>query len=106
MYVSPSGRCLHAQWLALGDGNSGEKDSITAMSGAEGGSGKAVPLAVVPERGQRPENLSEALAVEHPKEVCDVLHEHVSGSNVANDSGHLSPKRSLGMVEAGARTSA
>lgn len=39
------------------------------------------------------------------KEVCNVLHEDVSGSKVAYGSKHLSPKRSLGMSEAFAFTS-
>jgi hypothetical protein len=40
------------------------------------------------------------------KEVCHVLHEDVSGSYVANDSEHLSPKDSFGMAEASSGSSA
>lgn len=84
----------------MGVGNSGEKDPIAAVRGAEGGSWKAVPVAVIPERGQRTEYLSEAFSVVETEEVCNVLHEHVSRSKVANGPEHLSPKRSLGMAEA------
>jgi hypothetical protein len=84
---------------ALGVGNSGDEDAIAPVRGAEGGSRKAIPLRVVPERGQRSDHFSEALSIVESKEVCDVLHNDVAGSKVANDSMHLSPKRSLGMSE-------
>jgi hypothetical protein len=77
------------------------------VRGAKGGSRKAIPFRVVPERGQSCEYLSEQFSVVENKEVCNVLHEHIAGSNVANDSVHLSPKHSLRVPEsfplAGAR---
>lgn len=84
---------------ALGVGNSGDEDAIAPVRGTEGGSRKAIPFRVVPERGQRSDHLSEALSIVESKEVCDVLHDDVAWSKVANDSVHLSPKRSLGMSE-------
>ncbi len=69
------------------------------MRGAEGRSGEAIPFRVVPARGQAPDHLSEEFSVVEAKEVCHVLHEHVSGSKLANDSVHFAPKDSLGMAE-------
>lgn len=87
-----------------GVGNSRDEDPIAAVRGAEGGSRKAVPFSVVPARGQPSEYFakqSSGLASNRSesKEVCDVLHDDVVGSKLANDSEHLSPKRSLGMPE-------
>jgi hypothetical protein len=47
-----------------------------------------VPLRVIPERGQRSEN------VIHPpsKERCDVFHDDVPGSKLANDASVFVPK--------------
>ena len=58
------------------------------MGGTNGVSWKAVPLRVIPERGQVPENVA------HPpvKEPCDVLHEHVARSKLANESGEFGPE--------------
>jgi hypothetical protein len=47
-----------------------------------------VPLRVIPERGQRPENLTHSSS----KQRCDVLHDNVSGSKLANDPSKLVPK--------------
>jgi len=58
------------------------------VRGADGGSGQTIPLRIIPARGQVPENF-----VEPPmKEVCDVLHDDVPGSHVANDARHLLPE--------------
>ena len=78
---------------------SNDKDPIAPVRGTEGGSRKAIPFRVVPERGQVCENLSEDGSSADREEVCNVLQEDVSRSNVANDSTHLSPKRSFGMSE-------
>jgi hypothetical protein len=53
-----------------------EKEPVTAVRGANGRCGYAIPLRIIPERGQVSEN-----SLDPPnKESCDVLHEHVAGS--------------------------
>lgn len=64
-----------------------DPDSIPAVRRANGGSRYAMPLRVIPERGQ----VSENLAVPSTKQSCDVLHDDVPWSNLANDSGELDP---------------
>jgi hypothetical protein len=61
------------------------------------GSSYATPLRVIPEGGQVCENDI------HPpsKESCDVLHENVSGSYFANDTGVLRPKTRAGATDPG-----
>lgn len=71
---------------AVGVG-SNDPDSISTVRRANGSSRYAVPLRVIPERGQ----VSENLAVPSTKQSCDVLHDDESRSNVANDSGELNP---------------
>jgi hypothetical protein len=83
---------------AIGVGSNG-KDPVTAVRGTDGCCWYAIPRRVVPERGQRPENLSPDGSVVESKDVRHVLHEDVSGSKLANGSGHLSPQNGLGMVE-------
>ena len=58
---------------------------VAAVRGANGASWNAVPLRVIPERGQVSENSSEPPS----KESCDVLHEDVPGSKLANETGVL-----------------
>jgi hypothetical protein len=53
-------------------------DPVTEVRGTDGGSRYAVPLRVIPERGQVPEYVSEPSV--SPKEPWDVLHEHEAGS--------------------------
>jgi hypothetical protein len=50
------------------------------MPGTDGRSWYAIPLRVIPERGQVPENLSERPSSVDSQEVLDVLHEDESGS--------------------------
>lgn len=58
------------------------------MRGTNGCRRYAIPLRIEPERGQIPENLSESSS----KEAWDVLHEDVSRSYQANDTGELRPE--------------
>jgi hypothetical protein len=58
------------------------------MGKANVGSRYAVPFCIKPERGQVSENLSKSPS----KQSCDVLHDDVAGSNLANNSGILSPE--------------
>jgi hypothetical protein len=72
--------------LATGVG-SNDPDSVASVRRTNGGSRYAVPLDVIPERGQ----VSEYLAMPSTKQSCDVLHDDVSRSNVANNAGELTP---------------
>jgi len=68
------------------------------VRGANGTSGYAVPLRVIPERGQVPENSAHSSS----KQSCDVFHDDVAGSKLANESGIFGPKTRAGAVDAGA----
>jgi hypothetical protein len=84
--------------FAVGVGH--KPDPISDVRGTEGASRYAVPLCVVPERGQVPENVAKPPS----KEPWDVLHEHVAGSKKANETGVFGPHPSLvclGELEAG-----
>lgn len=87
-------------------GNSGDEDSIASVRSAKGRCRKAVPLRMEPALGQASEYLAKEFSSLESKEVCHVLHDDVARSNEANDSEHLAPKCSLGMVEAGPSTGA
>jgi hypothetical protein len=58
------------------------------VRGANGRSRNAVPLRVIPERGQVGDDVLESST----KESCDVLHEDVSGFQYANGAGELGPE--------------
>jgi hypothetical protein len=72
--------------LATGVGHN--PDPVPLVRGANGRSRNAVPLRVIPDRGQASEYAVESSS----KESWDVLHDDVSGSKLANDSEHLEPK--------------
>jgi hypothetical protein len=71
---------------ATGVGN--EPNPISPVRGAKGTSRYAVPLRVIPERGQVSKHSPESSS----KESWDVLHQDVSGSKLANKAGVLRPK--------------
>jgi hypothetical protein len=81
-------------------GSNGE-DPRTAVGGADGCRWKHVPLDIEPERGQVPENFSPDGSIVESKEVRHVLHDDVSGSKLANGSGHLAPQNGFGVSETG-----
>lgn len=56
------------------------------------GRSKHVPLCIVPERGQRPENASPCAPIVESKEPCDVLQQDEAGSYHANDPSKLRPQ--------------
>jgi hypothetical protein len=60
---------------------------VAPVWGTNIGSAYAVPLRIVPERGQVSENVSKPSM----KQCCDVLHDDVARSNLANNSGVLAP---------------
>jgi hypothetical protein len=73
-------------------------EPVPLVRGTKGRSRKAVPLRVIPERGQVSENALKAPS----KQSCDVLHEHVARSKLANHTGVLAPKTRARPVDPGA----
>jgi hypothetical protein len=72
-------------------------DAVATVRGANGGSRYAMPLRIKPERGQVAEN-----SVKPPKsEGCDVLHDDVARSNLANEASVLAPQARPLSVNAG-----
>src|SRR5690606_17891347 len=65
-----------------------DEDSITEVIGANGCRRNAIPFRIIPARGQ----VSEYDVQPSRKQRCDVFHEHVSGSKLANDPGKFSPQ--------------
>lgn len=65
-----------------------DEDSITEVIGANGCCRNTIPFRIIPARGQ----VSEYNVQPSRKQRCDVLHEYVSGSKLANDPGKLSPQ--------------
>jgi hypothetical protein len=66
------------------------------------GSSQHRPPAVIPERGQ----ITGHLPKSSNNERWAVLHEHESGSNLANDAGHFDPKSAARSVDPCARSGA
>jgi hypothetical protein len=62
-------------------------ESVALVGRSNVGSSQHCPAAVIPERGQVTEDNSESPS----KESWAVFHEHVSGSNFANDARHVGP---------------
>jgi hypothetical protein len=62
------------------------------MRGANVGSWYAMPLRVIPERGQVSKNASKPPAAVSRKDCCDVLHDRVGRSNIPNESSILRPE--------------
>jgi len=81
--------------FAAGVGNN--PDPVPPVRGTNGCRWYAVPLRVIPERGQVAENSSNSPS----KQSCDVLHDDVAGSKLANESCVLGPKTRAGSVESG-----
>jgi hypothetical protein len=71
--------------VAVGVGNN--PYAVALMRGANGGSRYAMPFRIKPERGQVSENSLKSPS----KQRCDVLHDDVAGSKLANNSGVLAP---------------
>lgn len=65
-----------------------DPDSIPSVGSANGGSRNAVPLSIVPERGQVSENVSKPPS----KQSCDVFHDDECGSYLANEPGVFAPQ--------------
>jgi hypothetical protein len=60
-------------------------DAVATVRGANGGSWYAMPLRIIPERGQGSENVSEPAS----KERCDIFQQHSAWLQLANKSGHF-----------------
>src|SRR5690606_37967367 len=65
-----------------------DKDSITDVIGANGCRRTAIPLRIIPARGQ----ISEYNVQPSRKQRLDVLHDDVAWSKLANDRGKFSPQ--------------
>lgn len=63
-------------------------DPVASVRRTNGGSWYAVPLRIIPERGQVSENSSKPST----KQSCDVLHDDKSGCQFANKTGDFGPK--------------
>jgi hypothetical protein len=61
------------------------KNPIPDMRGTNGRSRYAMPFRIVPDRGQRPENVSQSSS----KQRCDVFQHNESWSHLANDADKL-----------------
>lgn len=70
-------------------------NALPGLRQANEGSWYAVPLRIIPERGQ----VSEYSAQPSMKQVCDVLHDDEAGSYLANKSGVLSPQSASRSVD-------
>jgi hypothetical protein len=81
----------------VGVGISDEPETVTSMRGTNGRSLNAVPFRVIPALGQISENSSKPSS----QQVCDVLHDNVARSQLANDSRHLEPKTGLLSIKPG-----
>jgi len=67
-------------WLSHAPGVGKNPDTITSVASANGGSRYAMPLRIIPERGQVSENVSKPPT----KQCCDVFHDDEAGSYLAN----------------------
>lgn len=62
--------------------------AVASMRGADVASSQHIPSRIKPERGQVTEHDVESSS----SEIWAVLHEHVGGSNLANDASELAPE--------------
>src|SRR6185437_16197534 len=86
---------LPFQSLAVGVGH--QPKPVAQMGSVNGGSGNTVPLRIVPERGQVPENSLKSPS----KQICCVFHDRVEGSKFANEARVLRPQATLLSVDPG-----
>lgn len=75
-----------------------DEEPIAQVRGASGERWQAIPLRIIPERGQGPENAIEASA----SQGRDVFHEPERGSKLAKDALELPPQPRALAVEPGA----
>jgi hypothetical protein len=75
------------------------EDPVAEVRGADGRSWNTVPDNIKPERGQGLDDFLPDQSLLDGEEVGDVLQDDVTRSNLAHDSGHLSPQNGLGVVE-------
>jgi hypothetical protein len=87
-----------AFWFALAVGVCNNPYPVPPVRRTNGGSRYAVPLRVIPDLGQVSENTVKAPS----KQSCDVLHDGVSGSNLANKTGVFAPEPGAVAIDAGA----
>jgi hypothetical protein len=81
----------------VADGVGHHEDAVPLVRGADGGSRYAVPLRVIPARGQLAENTSKPSS----QESCNVLQHNDSRSKRANDAEGVEEETGARAVEAG-----
>lgn len=82
--------------ITVGVGIRHEEPSVAEVRGADAGSRDTIPLCIIPERGQGPENTVKSPA----KDRWDVLHDDEAGSKLANDARELEEESRPFAVEA------
>jgi hypothetical protein len=65
-----------------------DEESVPSVGSANGSRWDTIPLRIIPERGQVPENAVESVV----SECGHVFHEDEAGSNFANDAGKVRPE--------------
>jgi hypothetical protein len=75
-------------WQSPAFGVGHNPESVSLVGSANGASWYAVPLRIIPERGQVSENSAHSSI----KQRCDVLHDDVAGSKLANKTGVFGPE--------------
>ncbi len=85
---------LSLQSEASGVGNN--PDAVTSVRGTNGSRRNAFPFRIIPDLGQRPENIAKPSI----KQLCAVFHDDVAGSNFANEARLFSPQSASLSVKA------
>src|SRR5690606_9824206 len=79
---------LFSSGISLAVCTRNDENAITEVIGANGCRRNAIPFRIIPARGQ----ISEYNVQPSRKQRCDVLHDDVAWSKLANDPGKLSPQ--------------
>ena len=82
-------RLLDALPMSDATGVGNNPDPISVMVRAKFGSGYTVPLRIIPDLGNVPENSLKPISPVSVKQVCDVFKDGVSGSNFPKQTGAL-----------------
>ena len=73
-----------------------DEDPLAEVGRAHVGRGKHAPFRVIPEGGK----VSKHAVHSSTKESCDILHEHVAGSYLANEPRELGPEAAARAADA------
>jgi hypothetical protein len=85
--VPPCGNLERRKPVSLASGVGNNPSPVSSVTTANVGSWYAVPLRIIPESGQVPENVPEAAS----SELCGIFHDDEAGSNFANEACKLPP---------------